>query len=53
MNEKTMECKCGNIIFYNINYHCFNCECGKCYNAVGSELAPIEDWKDEYDEDYY
>ena len=51
---KIMKCKCGKEMFYDYHYHCYECECGKCYNAVGNELAPRSDWQDEYDEeDYY
>lgn len=55
MYEKTMECKgCGNIIVYSTFNHAYNCHCGKCYNATGSELLPFEDWKDEWEaEDDY
>ena len=49
---KTMECECGSVITYDSHYHCFECDCGKCYNAVGQELAPLEEWKDEYDSEY-
>lgn len=52
MEDKTMQCECGKTIFYNYHYHCFNCKCGKCYNAVGNKLAPLEYWKDEYDKDW-
>ena len=52
---KTMKCECGKEISYNFRYECYNCSCGKCYNALGNELAPLEKWADEYDsepEDY-
>lgn len=48
-----MKCKqCNSVIDYNSHYHCFECSCGKTYNSVGQELQPVEDWKDEYNEDY-
>lgn len=52
---RTLECKnCKNEMTYNTHYQCYTCHCGKTYNAVGQELAPLEDWKDEYDaEDDY
>ena len=55
MNElRTMECKnCKKEITYNYRYHCFECSCGKTYNAGGQELRPREDWQEEYDEEYY
>lgn len=50
-----MKCKnCRKEIEYGYNYHCFECEnCGKTYNISGSELAPVSDWKDEYDSEDY
>ena len=51
-----MKCKnCKREIEYNHYYHCYECSCGKVYNVVGNELAPIEDWREEYEEgdDYY
>jgi hypothetical protein len=36
---------------YNHYYHCYECNCGKVYNAAGQELRPIEEWKDEYEEE--
>lgn len=49
-----MKCKsCGYEMKYNTHYHCYKCTCGKTYNGIGQELRPIEDWKEEYDEDYY
>lgn len=50
---KTMKCKCGKEIQYNGYYHCFECDCGKTYNGVGSELAPRSQWQDEYNEEDY
>lgn len=52
---KTMDCKnCGNTMPYNNYYHCYECDkCGKVFNGAGQELRPIEDWRDEYEEDYY
>lgn len=51
---KTMNCKhCNMIIPYNYYYQCYECDCGKVYNAFGQELAPIEDWKDEWEGDDY
>lgn len=45
-------CKsCRREMDYNRYYHCYECECGKTYNAVGEEIRPVEEWKDEYDED--
>ena len=47
---KTMKCTCGEEMLYNNHYHCYECHsCGKCYNALGNELAPLEQWRDEYD----
>lgn len=54
--EKTMECKnCGKTLYYNYHYHYYECGCGKCYNAVGNELAPVSNWRAEYDDEegYY
>lgn len=54
MNVRTMKCKeCGEEIFYNYHYECFECDCGACYNGAGGELAPISQWKDEYDSEDY
>lgn len=50
---KTMKCECGKIIEYNYHYECFDCTCGKTYNAVGQELRPVQDWKEEFDEEDY
>ncbi|WP_418202177.1 DUF7695 domain-containing protein [Bacillus safensis] len=52
---KTMKCKkCNQVMYYNYNYECFTCKCGSTYNGGGQELAPLSDWKDEWDseEDY-
>ena len=43
------ECKCGKQMFYNTHYQCYECSCGKVYNALGQELAPVSQWKDEWD----
>lgn len=48
-----MNCKCGKLTEYNSYYFCYECECGKVYNAVGQELAPIEDWKEDWEDDDY
>lgn len=51
---KTMKCECGNIMVYNEHYACFSCQsCNRCFNIFGQELAPIEVWADEYDNDDY
>jgi hypothetical protein len=48
------QCKqCKNIMEYNYSYHCYECNCGKTYNALGQELAPREQWQDEYDNEDY
>ncbi len=47
------KCKCGKVMEYDHYYQCYECDCGKCYNAVGQELAPKDNWKDEYDEEDY
>ena len=50
-DEMKMECKnCNREIFYNQRYQCYECKCGKVYNAVGNELAPIVQWREEFDE---
>lgn len=49
---KTMVCECGKSIEYSEQYKCYDCTCGKCYNAVGNKLAPLRDWKDYFDGDY-
>lgn len=53
----TKPIKCPNckdeIHYFNHRYQAYECNCGKTYNALGQELAPISDWKDEYDEEYY
>lgn len=47
-------CDCGTEMLYNTHYHFYECSnCGKCYNAVGQPLAPLSQWKDEYDEEDY
>lgn len=48
-----MKCKnCKREINYNYHYHCYECyNCGKVYNINGSELAPVDHWRDEYDVD--
>ena len=48
---KMLTCKCGQTLPYNHYYHCYNCSCGKCYNAAGSELAPLDEWREEYDQE--
>lgn len=50
---KIKKCKCGKEMLYNSYYHCYECDCGKTYNAVGQELRPRSEWQDEYDEDDY
>jgi hypothetical protein len=45
--------QCGNLMDYNYHYHCYECNCGKVYNAAGQELQPIENWEDEYNEEDY
>ena len=54
-NMEPMKCKnCGKMITYNYHYHCYDCEyCESVYNVNGSELAPISQWRDEYDEEDY
>jgi hypothetical protein len=50
---KEMQCKqCKNDMYYDSYYHCYECNCGKTYNAFGNELAPKSQWKDEYEEEY-
>lgn len=48
-------CKnCKTDMVYNNHYHCYECHnCGKTYNGAMQELRPIEDWKDEYDNEDY
>ncbi|MCP6429384.1 hypothetical protein NL523_29135, partial [Klebsiella pneumoniae] len=48
-----MKCKnCGKMIGYNYSYQCYDCEyCDSVYNVLGNELAPIDQWRDEYDAD--
>jgi len=52
---KTMEEKkcpaCKKMMSYDYHYHCFECNCGKCYNAALQELAPRRQWQDEYDQE--
>jgi uncharacterized OB-fold protein len=46
---------CGEEMFYDRIYNCFESSCGKTYNYSLQELAPKSQWKDEYDsedEDY-
>lgn len=50
---KMMDCKCGKEMFYDYSYQCFECDCGKTYNAVGSELASKSQWADEFDNEDY
>ncbi len=51
---ETMQCKqCKNVIVYDSYYHCYECNCGKCYNAVGQELLPKKQWQEEYDNEDY
>lgn len=51
MNIK--KCKCGKEMEYDKYYHCYECDCGKCYNAFGNELAPKSQWQEEYDSEDY
>lgn len=55
MTMKPKQCKnCREEMFYNHGYQCYECgKCGKVFNALGQELRPIEDWKEDYDEDDY
>lgn len=50
-----MECKCGKLMQYNHHYQCYECDhCNRVYNAMGQELAPIDEWANDWDnEDYY
>lgn len=50
---KTMKCTCGEEMIYDNHYHCYECSCGKTYNAVGNELAPRKQWQEEYDNEDY
>ena len=53
MAMKEKQCpQCKNIMVYNYRYQAYTCNCGKTFNALGQELRPISDWKDEYDEGY-
>lgn len=52
MKEK--QCKqCKSVMEYNYHYQCYQCNCGKVYNAFGQELAPVDNWADEYDNEDY
>lgn len=53
--KDTMECKnCTTTMYYKHSYQCYECpNCSKVYNDLGQELRPIEDWREEYDEEYY
>ncbi|MFL6470190.1 MAG: hypothetical protein ACJ71H_04990 [Nitrososphaeraceae archaeon] len=45
---------CNKEMFYNSHYHMFECDnCEKTYNANLQELAPLEQWQDEYDNEDY
>lgn len=46
-------CTCGKEMSYNYHYECYECSCGKVFNAAGQELAPIGQWKQEWEEDDY
>lgn len=51
---KPMKCpNCKKEIPYNHHYQCYECQCGEVYNALGNELAPLNQWKDEYDNEEY
>jgi ssDNA-binding Zn-finger/Zn-ribbon topoisomerase 1 len=51
---KMKTCDCGTKMLYNMHYHFYECSnCEKCYNAAGQPLAPLADWKSEYDEGDY
>ena len=50
MEEK--KCACGRKLRWIGYYQAYECICGKAYNALLQELAPIDQWKDEYEEDY-
>jgi hypothetical protein len=52
--NKTMKCnQCSQEIDYNYHFECYECNCGKTYNAVGNELAPRRQWQDEFMEEDY
>jgi transposase-like protein len=45
---------CNEEMFYNNRYHMFECnDCEKTYNYSLQELAPLSEWKDEYDNEDY
>lgn len=47
---QTMICKnCNRTMVYNQRYECYNCPCGKTYNALGQPLRPLKEWKEAYD----
>lgn len=51
-NEIFKICRsCKRYMQYNQHYHCFQCDCGKCYNGALEEIRPLKEWKDEYDEE--
>ncbi|MCM3227549.1 hypothetical protein [Terribacillus saccharophilus] len=48
---KIKKCEhCNRDMAYNYHYQAYECKCGKVYNAVGQELAPIENWAEEYND---
>ena len=49
IEPKTMTCDCKRTLHYDGYYHCYECDCGKCYNAAGQTLAPRSEWQHEYD----
>lgn len=54
MMPKIKECpSCNEPMVYNNAYHMFQCDCGKTYNYALQELAPLSQWKDEYDNEDY
>lgn len=54
MNKSKPCPNCQNEMWYNSHYHMFECdECQKTYNYGLQELAPLAQWKDEYDNEDY
>jgi hypothetical protein len=50
---KTAKCSdCKSLMIYNNYYHCYSCDCGSTFNIMLQSIKPVEEWQDEYEDDY-